>query len=114
MLSSHPSATGDIISLELSKLAARRIRERPEIVSFGLDRIEKWVNRRGYSEGWAMSLHEWKDIILTHDAEGIAAILEMDTQEGQRLRSSMPFIQPPFFTEQERLEIIDRAFANQS
>src|SRR4051794_31020713 len=110
MVCPRSHAQSDFISLELSKLAAQRIREQPQIVAKGLERIDRWIGRPGYDEGWTMSLQEWKRIILSCDAEQVAQILEMENQEGQRLRSSMPFIRPPFFSEEERLGVIERAF----
>ena len=39
--------------------------------------------------------------VSTDDAEG---------DEGQRLRSSMPYMRTPFFSEEERREVMARAF----
>lgn len=95
--------------MELSKLAAKRIREDPSRVQLGLDRIKSWEEKDGRI---LMADREWVQLINTHSPLEIADILEMDNDEGQRLRSSMPFIRPPFFSEDERLQIIRSAFAS--
>lgn len=54
---------------------------------------------------------EWENIIASHTVEQIAVLLEEETEEGQRIRSSRPFVGPPFVTESERKGILERAFA---
>jgi hypothetical protein len=107
MTFSRPHERNDWIALQLARLAARRIRENPNLIQLGLERI-----RHFRALGRDFSAHrEWETIINTHTAEEIAAILEAETEEGQRLRSSKPFVGPPFVNDPERLQIIAEAFA---
>ena len=100
----------DFIMRELARLAAQRILEAPVRVREGLERLERW--RAGAAgSGRDASLAEWEEIIRARTPAQIAGLLIADTEDAQRLRSSMPFIRPPFFTEEERQAVIARAFA---
>jgi hypothetical protein len=103
----HPHQRNDWIALETARCVARRLRANPALVAEGLRRIQSSREKgRDFS-----AYREWADIIQTRTVEEIADILESETEEGQRLRSSRPFIGSLFVTEQERKEIIERAFA---
>jgi hypothetical protein len=104
----RPHQRQDWICLQLSKLAAARIRENPEIVKIGLQHIQRW-KEKGTGKFCAKARLEWAELIQHHIPQEIADLLEAEGDEAQRLRSSMPFIQPPFFTEQERLAVLERA-----
>ncbi len=108
---SRPHERQDWIRLQLSKLAAARIRENPEIVGVGLQHIQRWLEKDDGDRFWAAARREWAKLIELHSPQEIADLLEADGDEAQRLRSSMPFIQPPFFTEQERLDVVEKAYA---
>jgi len=108
---SRPHERQDWIRLQLSKLAATRIREDPTRVEVGLNNIRRWLEKPDCNKHWAVARLEWEDLIKSHTALEIATLLEAEGDNAQRLRSSMPFIQPPFFTEQERLTVLERAYA---
>jgi len=59
---------------------------------------------------WSAARLEWAKLIQLRSPQEIADLLEAEGDEAQRLRSSMPFIQPPFFTERERLDVIEKAY----
>ena len=99
----------DFIVRELAALAARRILERPARVQEGIGRLARW-RARAAGRGRDAAFAEWEDIIRSRTPAEIAGLLVAEGGEAQRLRSSMPFIRPPFFTEEERQEIIARAF----
>lgn len=107
----RPHQRQDWICLQLSKLAAERIRENPEIVNIGLQHIRRWIDNGNGETYCAKARLEWAELIQQHSPQEIADLLEAEGDEPQRLRSSMPFIQPPFFTEQERLTVLERAYA---
>lgn len=98
MTFTHPHERNDWISLETARCVARRLRENPALVAEG--------TRRDFS-----AYREWDEIIQKRSVGEIADILESETEEGQRLRSSRPFSGSLFATEQERTDIIERAFA---
>ena len=105
-----PDTANDFIVRELARLAAQRILEAPTRVREGLDRLARWRERSAGS-GRDVSLAEWEQMIHASTPAEIAALLVAETEDAQRLRSSMPFIRPPFFTEEERQAVIARAFA---
>ena len=107
MTFTHPHERNDRIALETARLVARRLRENPALVSSEIERIKDSRNRgRNFS-----AYREWEELLTTRSADKIAGLLEAETEDGQRLRSSRPFIGPPFVTESERKEILERAFA---
>jgi len=107
----RPHQRQDWIRFQLSKLAAARIRENPEIVNIGLQHIRRWMENGTREKFCAKARSEWAELIQHHSPQEIADLLEAEGDEAQRLRSSMPFIQPPFFTERERIDVIERAYA---
>lgn len=107
----RPHERHDWISLQLSRLAAARIREEPARVEVGKRNIKRWLGSLDGNAHLAVCRQEWADLIEHRSAEQIADLLEAEGDEAQRLRSSMPFIQPPFFTEAERLNVVESAYA---
>ena len=101
----HPLATGDFVAYELAKLAAQQLRAHPDFIQFALERLDRWRSKRPSS-----AYDEWETLIKTQSHESISILLESDTEEAQRLRSSSPFIREPFFSEQERLAVIKKVF----
>lgn len=103
----HPHERNDWIALETARLVARRLRENPGLLAMGRERIHS-----AHSRGRDFSAYrEWDELLRTYSAGEIANLLEAETEEGQRLRSSRPFVGPPFVAEPERKEILERAFA---
>ena len=102
----HPHQRNDWMALEMARLVARRLRENPALVELGRERILS-LRERGRD---FVAFREWEELINTLTVAEIADLLEAETEEGQRLRSSRPFIGPSFITDQERLAIIDAAF----
>ncbi len=107
----RPHERQDWIRLQLSKLVAARIRKKPSVVEVGMQNIRRWVEDSKCNAHWVAARLEWAELIKRHTTQEIADLLEAEGDEAQRLRSSMPFIQPPFFTEAERLQIIESAYA---
>lgn len=107
MIFAHPSQRNDWIALETARLVARRLREDPTLMELGKEQIRRSRKRnRDFS-----AYREWEHLLTTRSVEEIACLLEAETDEGQRLRSSRPFIGVPFVTDQERKEILARAFS---
>lgn len=96
-------------SLALARLAAARILEDPSRIATAAALLERWRRQRG---GLTQARAEWERVILTEPPERVAALLVEETDEGQRRRASHPFIQPPFFTEEERIALFASAYAN--
>ena len=99
----------EFIVRELAALAAKRILEMPARVQEGIERLARWRSRTAGC-GRDAAFSEWEEIIRSRTPAEIAGLLVDEGSEAKRLRSSMPFIRPPFFTEEERQGIIARAF----
>ena len=88
---------------ELTKIAVARIDRDPSLVQAGLDNIARWTRQKG---GYVPLCHaEWKALIEERPWPELRALLLDDSDEGQRLRSSHPFIGPEFVTQAERATI---------
>ena len=75
---------------ELTKIAVARIDRDPALVEIGLDNIERWTRQK---DGCLPPCHaEWKALIKERPWPELRALLLQDTDEGQRLRSSHPFV----------------------
>ena len=108
-----PHDVHDAIALDLARLAAARILEDPSRLQEGLNRLQRWRAMARGPAGKHASFSEWEELIRSRTPDEIAEILLDQREEGRRLRSSMPFIRPPFFTEEERLAIVANAFKSQ-
>jgi hypothetical protein len=108
-VNASPDTANDFIARELARLAAQRILEDPARLHEGLLRLARW-RERSARRGRDAAFARWEDIIHARTPSEIAGLLLADGEEAQRLRSSMPFIRPPFFTEEERQAVIARAF----
>lgn len=87
--------------LEMTRLAVAKIDQDPTLVRTGLDNIERWTRQRG---GYLPGCHaEWKALIEQEPWTLLREMLLAETDEGQRLRSSHPFI--TLVTEEERAKI---------
>lgn len=94
----------DWIAWEKGKLVAKRLRSDPSLINIAIKRLEA----RG--EGLFRADVEWLELLRAHDVETIAGILEAGDPEGQRLRSSSPFVRTPFVEPQEAEAIRERAY----
>lgn len=94
----------DWIALEKGKLIAARLREEPELVRVAIERI------RALPGVMFSGTEEWLLILQEKSTEEIAAILEAPDHEGQRLRSSSPFVREPFVKPEEIQAIRERAY----
>lgn len=73
-------------SLRMHRLIAERLRANPEgVLSVARENIRRWSAVRG-----AHQYSEWTGI-LDLGVEAVLEVLEAETHEGQRLRSSAPF-----------------------
>ncbi len=79
-------------SLEMDRLIAEKIRANPALLRRALDNIDDYVNRSTSSDSGRDAYLEWKTIIQTHSLEEVLSILTEDSEEGQRLRQSTPFM----------------------
>ena len=91
--------------LELTGITVARIDENPALVPTGLDSIERWT--RQYGGYLPQAYAEWKQLIGRRAWPDLRAILLQDNDEGQRLRSSSPFL--GIINEEESAAILKRS-----
>jgi hypothetical protein len=99
----NPKSTNfsDLISLALHQLVAVRLRSNPLLIEKAKANLQNWLETTPNITAWL----EWKTILETKSLEVILEILTTETDEGQRLRSSSPFV--GLVTAQERTAIIE-------
>lgn len=91
----------DLISLALHQLAAVRLRSNPTLIEKAKSNLSQWLEKTPNVNAWL----EWKTILKTKKLENILEIITAETDEGQRLRSSSPFV--GLITAEERKAIIE-------
>jgi hypothetical protein len=99
------------VNLSLGRLAAAHIRLHPESIAIAREKMIKWMSKGTFAPGMMTTGQEWLDLIDTLSPAALAGLLESESDEAIRLRASMPFIREPFFTRQESLPILERAYA---
>lgn len=75
-------------SKALHREIAKKLRKNPELWEVPKNNIDRWKKRK---KNLMPSLIEWEQILDKHTREQILAILESDSEEATRLRSSGPF-----------------------
>lgn len=95
----------DEFALAYHRAVAERLRTEPESV---LDRarrnLDRWAEGDVFGAGEQASLEEWRGILGRADVERLIEIMTDTSDEGQRLRSSSPFVGT--LSPEERLEIL--------
>ena len=100
-LSSNSANFSDLISLALHQLAAARLRANPILIEKAKSTLQSWLDKTLNVAAWL----EWKTILESKSLTDILEILTAENDEGQRLRSSSPFV--GLVTAQERKAIIE-------
>ncbi len=91
----------DLISLALHHVVAFRLRSNPHLLQKAETNLNNWLSKNSTVGAWL----EWKKILETENLENILKIITVETDEGQRLRSSSPFV--GLVTKEERRIIIE-------
>ena len=95
----------DEFALAYHRAIAERLRAEPEaVLERARQNLNRWMEGDAFGAGEQASLEEWRRIIGDADVERLIEIMTDSSDEGQRLRSSSPFVGalPP----EERLEIL--------
>ena len=93
----HPHI--DARSLDMARIVVERIDADPSLFNVALENLERWRRLHGTL---SRANEEWKQILERPWCE----ILLDESDEGEQLRSSHPFV--GIVTEEERLEIMKR------
>ena len=95
----------DEFTLAYHRVVAERLRAEPEAVLERARRnLNRWTEGDAFGVGEQASLEEWQRILGEADIDRLIEIMTGTTGEGQRLRSSSPFVGA--LTPEERLEIL--------
>ncbi len=89
----------DLFNLMLHRAVAEKLRQDAKLVlQIARNNLNHWLKK---NENFA--LLEWRQILETHTPEEICKIISQDTDEGQRLRSSSPFVGVLSESEREKI-----------
>ena len=95
----------DEFALAYHRAVAERLRSEPDAVLERARRnLNRWTEGDGFGAGERASLEEWREILGEADVDRLIEIMTETTDEGQRLRSSSPFVGA--LSPEERLEIL--------
>jgi hypothetical protein len=95
----------DEFALAYHRAVAERLRAEPESVLERARRnLDRWAEGDTFGAGEQASLEEWRGILGGADVERLVEIMTDTSDEGQRLRSSSPFVGA--LSPEERLEIL--------
>lgn len=103
MLGSH--AFLDDFALAYHRAVAERLRAEPEaVLEHARRNLDRWAEGDAFGPGERASLEEWLEILGEADVDRLIKIMTDTSDEGQRLRSSSPFV--GVLSPEERLEIL--------
>lgn len=95
----------DEFALAYHRAVAERLRAEPEaMLRRARLNLNRWAEGDAFGVGELSSLEEWRGIIDEADVDRLIEIMTDTTDEGQRLRSSSPFVGT--ISPEERLEIL--------
>lgn len=95
----------DLFSLMLHASVAEKLRLNPnEVLQIAQQNLNRWLENEN------SALIEWQKILETYSPKEIIKIITQDTDEGQRLRSSSPFVD--ILSEMERDKIWNECAKN--
>lgn len=89
-------------SISLHREIAKKLRANSKLWEIPKRNIARWKNRRGRL---TLATREWKRILDKNTKEQILSILESNSEESARLRSSSPFT--GILSDNERKSIFD-------
>ena len=95
----------DEFALAYHRAVAERLRAEPEsVLEHARRNLHRWAEGDTFGAGGQASLEEWRGILGEADVERLIEIMTDTSDEGQRLRSSSPFVGA--LSPEERLEIL--------
>ena len=95
----------DEFALAYHRAVAERLRIEPEaVLERARQNLNRWAEGDAFGAGEQSSLDEWRGILGEADVDRLIEIITDTSDEGQRLRSSSPFVGT--LSPEERLEIL--------
>jgi hypothetical protein len=96
----------DEFALRYHLEVAEHLRTSPQsVIKHAQQNLTRWVEDEAFEDGGRQALLEWKEILDSSNIEQLIEIITADTEEGQRLRSSSPFVGT--ISPEKRLEILN-------
>lgn len=90
-------------SIALHRAVARKLRSNPKLWTIPRNNLIRWKNMKGYR---LPALIEWERILNSYSEDQILLLLESNSEDAARLRSSSPFT--GILAEDERKKIFER------
>jgi hypothetical protein len=95
----------DEFALAYHRAVAERLRAEPEsVLEHARRTLNRWTESDSFGAGERTSLEEWRKILSVANVDQLIEIITDTSDEGQRLRSSSPFVGA--LSPEERLEIL--------
>ena len=95
----------DDFALAYHLAVAERLRKRPDaVIERARQNLNRWLEGDAFGLGERQSVEEWLKILDGSDVRQLIQIITDPSDEGQRLRSSSPFVGT--LTPEERLEVL--------
>lgn len=95
----------DEFALAYHRAVAERLRAEPEaVLERARQNLNRWTEGDAFGTGEQSSLEEWQEILGEADVDHLIQIITDTSDDGQRLRSSSPFVGA--LSPDERLEIL--------
>jgi hypothetical protein len=95
----------DEFALAYHRAVAERLRAEPKpVLERARRNLNRWTEGDAFGAGELASLEEWRRILGEADVDRLVEIMTDSSDEGQRLRSSSPFVGA--LSPEERLEIL--------
>lgn len=103
-MASHQFLDG--LALAYHRAVAERLRADPEaVIDLARENLARWLSSGSFDTGTATALHEWESVLDRSTLKQLLALITAETDDGQRLRQSSPFV--GVLTDKERLEIMN-------
>lgn len=85
-------------------VAERLLREPETVINHARQNLKRWMEGGAGGAGEMQTLEEWQRILDASDVNGLIETITDTSDEGQRLRSSSPFVGT--LSPEKRLEIL--------
>jgi hypothetical protein len=95
----------DEFALAYHRAVTERLRREPQtVISHAQQNLNRWMESAAFEGGELQTLEEWQGILDGSDVDRLVEIITDTSEEGQRLRSSSPFVGT--LSPEKRLEIL--------
>jgi hypothetical protein len=94
----------DYFSLMLHRVVAEKMFiDEAKVLQTARNNLARWLQSESFAGSERFALLEWQEILENSTTAEIRKIITQDTDEGQRLRSSSPFVGVLAETEREKI-----------